>query len=141
VKNPPATSSPPTSPLPTSTPPATLSPRARLLGDALSLLSAVCYGLYTNTLKKLTPDPDAISTPMFLGAAKSLALRSSSGLNSSVGFVGSSNVLLLWPVGLVLHFLNIERFQLPDGPQLLCVLLEIVFPTFPYVRIGPSAWH
>ncbi|CAO1638027.1 unnamed protein product [Parajaminaea phylloscopi] len=65
------------------------------LGDALSLLSAFCYALYVTLLKLRIQSEDRVSMPLFFG------------------FVGAFNVVLLWPIGLVLHLTGVEPFQLP----------------------------
>ncbi|KAI9445242.1 hypothetical protein H4582DRAFT_1914228 [Lactarius indigo] len=57
--------------------------RLSLLGDCLALLSALFYAFYVILLK------------LFFG------------------FVGLFNILACWPIGVVLHFTGVERFELP----------------------------
>lgn len=41
-----------------------------------------------------------------------------------VGFVGLWNVVLLWPVGFVLHFTEIEVFEIPTERQVIVLLVN-----------------
>eukprot|EP01126_Amoeba_proteus_P044131 TRINITY_DN4885_c0_g1_i4.p1 TRINITY_DN4885_c0_g1~~TRINITY_DN4885_c0_g1_i4.p1 ORF type:complete len:229 (+),score=45.77 TRINITY_DN4885_c0_g1_i4:699-1385(+) len=68
-----------------------------VLGDVLSLLSAVYYGLYTIYLRKSTEGKE-ISMPMFLG------------------FVGILNMAIMWPGLILFHFTGVEIFELPNLP-------------------------
>lgn len=79
------------------------------LGDALSLLSAFCYALYVTLLKLRIQSEDRVSMPLFFG------------------FVGALNVVLLWPIGLVLHLTSIEPFELPrDMATWVCIGFNMV---------------
>ncbi|KAI8340224.1 thiamine-repressible mitochondrial transport protein THI74 [Chlamydoabsidia padenii] len=86
---------------------------AALVGDILALSGAVFYGCYTTMLKVRIGDEDRIDMPLFFG------------------FVGAFNVLLLWPLFPLLHWLGIETFQLPFNSTLwLMVLLNAFIGTF-----------
>lgn len=76
-------------------------------GDALALLSAVLYGMYTIQLKKTTVNalPKSIHMPTFFG------------------FVGLFNVVLLFPLFPVLHFSGIERFDVPPTGKIWLILM------------------
>ena len=39
------------------------------------------------------------------------------------GFVGLFNVMFLWPIGVILHFAHIERFELPTSPRIIVGVL------------------
>lgn len=77
---------------------------ATVLGDLLSLLSAVAYGVYATALDRMIPDHRVVSTPMFFG------------------FVGALNALLLWPLGLVLSLAGMERFEVPSRDEALALV-------------------
>ncbi|KAH8925696.1 hypothetical protein BT69DRAFT_1311958 [Atractiella rhizophila] len=80
-----------------------------LLGDLLALLSAFIYALYVTLLKVRIPHPSQIKMSLFFG------------------FVGLYNILLLFPIIPLLHYLQIERFVLPkvqsSGPRSLSIPL------------------
>lgn len=40
------------------------------------------------------------------------------------GFVGLWNLILMWPVFFILHFTNIEEFELPNQQQFLVLLIN-----------------
>lgn len=67
-----------------------------LLGDGVSLLSAVAYACYANVLKRRIDDEERISMAMFFG------------------FVGLWNLVLFWPVFILLHYTGLETFVLPE---------------------------
>lgn len=66
-----------------------------LLGDALALISALFYAIYVVFLKVKAKDESRIDMRLFLG------------------FVGLFNALTCWPVGVALHWMGMERFELP----------------------------
>jgi solute carrier family 35, member F5 len=76
------------------------------LGDALALLSAVLYGLYTVMLKKATVSalPLELNMPLFFG------------------LVGIWNLVLLLPLFPVLHWTGIEAFELPPSARIWWIL-------------------
>lgn len=78
-----------------------------MLGNAMALLSAVIYGLYTITLKKTTVKalPRSLNMPLFFG------------------LVGLWNIVLLWPLFPILHFCGLERFVLPPTRHIWTILL------------------
>lgn len=68
------------------------------IGDAMALFSALLYGLYAVFMKKRIGDESRVNMPLFFG------------------LVGLFNVLFLWPGFFILHFAEIEKFELPpDG--------------------------
>ena len=39
------------------------------------------------------------------------------------GFVGLFNILACWPIGIVLHFTGVERFEVPSAGRIVVGLL------------------
>ena len=87
----------PTLPLPPTPSP---SPSAPLLGDALALVSALAYAFYVILLKVRIRTESRVSMTLFFG------------------FVGLFNILLIWPLGFVLHFTGVEVWEWPSGGKL-----------------------
>ncbi|OCT44919.1 putative vacuolar membrane protein [Cladophialophora carrionii] len=77
------------------------------LGDALALLSAILYGVYTVMLKKATVTalPRSINMPLFFG------------------FVGTFNFIFLAPLFPILHFTGLEPFAFPPTRRIWTVLI------------------
>ncbi|KAI7895847.1 uncharacterized protein EV154DRAFT_296896 [Mucor mucedo] len=82
---------------------------APLIGDILALLGAIFYGCYTTLLKLRIGSEDRIDMSLFFG------------------FVGAFNVLLLWPVIPLLHYIGLETFEIPASPVLWIVILLNAF--------------
>jgi len=73
-------------------------------GDALALVSACMYGVYSVMLKRLVPEGDnALSMPLVFG------------------FIGAAVLLGGWPVFVVLDSTGLEPFELPR-PRVLAFL-------------------
>jgi len=70
-----------------------------ILGDSLALLSAIFYALYVILLKVRIKEESRIDMQLFFG------------------FVGVFNVLMLWPIGVILHFTGVETFELPSSQK------------------------
>jgi solute carrier family 35 protein F5 len=66
-----------------------------LLGDVLALISALFYALYVILLKVRIKNEERIDMQLFFG------------------FVGLFNVLVCWPMGVILHLTGAEPFELP----------------------------
>ncbi|THH20840.1 hypothetical protein EW146_g590 [Bondarzewia mesenterica] len=77
----------------------------RLLGDFLALLSAFFYAVYVTLLKVRIRSESRIDMQLFFG------------------FVGLFNIISCWPIGVVLHFAGIERFELPSTGKTVAALL------------------
>lgn len=75
-------------------------------GLVLALLSAFFYAAYLVLVKHKSDTEEKIDIPLFFG------------------FVGLWNLLLLWPVFFVLHFTQIEEFELPNRRQLAVLLVN-----------------
>jgi len=76
-----------------------------LLGDLLALLSAMFYALYVVLLKVRIREESRIDMQLFFG------------------FVGLIDILFCWPMGLFLHFIGVERFELPTARQAIIGIL------------------
>ncbi|KAK9479232.1 hypothetical protein V1514DRAFT_328814 [Lipomyces japonicus] len=76
-----------------------------VVGDAMALVSAAIYGLYTTLLKLRIGDESRINMQVFFG------------------FVGVFNVILLWPILLLLHFTGAERLEAPPSSFVWLILL------------------
>ncbi|SCV67415.1 BQ2448_5026 [Microbotryum intermedium] len=77
-----------------------------LLGDSLALLSALAYAFYVILLKVRIRTEARVSMTLFFG------------------FVGLFNIVLIWPIGVILHLTHIERFEMPHG-GMLCLSIAI----------------
>ncbi|KAI0307763.1 hypothetical protein B0F90DRAFT_1676978 [Multifurca ochricompacta] len=76
-----------------------------VLGDCLALLSALFYAFYVILLKVRIRLESRIDMQLFFG------------------FVGLFNILGCWPIGVVLHFAGVERFELPTSGRAVAGLL------------------
>ncbi|KAJ3812265.1 hypothetical protein F5876DRAFT_37837 [Lentinula aff. lateritia] len=77
----------------------------RALGDSLALFSALFYTLYVILLKVRIRSESRIDMKMFFG------------------FVGLFNIILCWPIGVILHLTGVERFELPSSDKAVGALL------------------
>ncbi|KAH8102492.1 hypothetical protein BXZ70DRAFT_928732 [Cristinia sonorae] len=66
-----------------------------VIGDSLALISALFYAFYVTLLKVQIRSESRIDMQLFFG------------------FVGLFNIVLTWPIGVVLHYTGVERFELP----------------------------
>ncbi|KAH8664077.1 vacuolar membrane protein [Xylariales sp. PMI_506] len=75
------------------------------IGDAMALVSALVYGLYVTVMKVRVGDEERVNMPLFFG------------------LVGIINVVLLWPVFIVLHLTGIETFEMPPTGQVWTIII------------------
>jgi solute carrier family 35, member F5 len=75
------------------------------VGDALALLSAIFYAFYVILLKVQIRSESRIDMQLFFG------------------FLGLFNVMACWPIGVVLHFVGVERFQMPNSRRVVAAIL------------------
>ncbi|PVI04271.1 hypothetical protein DM02DRAFT_716407 [Periconia macrospinosa] len=80
-------------------------PRELAIGDTMAFVSAVLYGFYAVFMKKRISDESKVNMPLFFG------------------FVGTINVVVLWPVMALLHATRIEPFALPPSGKILTIVL------------------
>lgn len=92
-------------PIPPTVPERDYTPSSPLLGDALALLSALFYAIYVTLLKVRIGDESRIDMQLFFG------------------FVGLFNIVVCWPVGLVLHLTGGEVFEWPEGGRMWGAIL------------------
>lgn len=76
-----------------------------LLGDMLALLGALCYGVYSILLKLKVKDDSRMDMKLFFG------------------FVGIFNILLLWPSLIIVHYFDIEPFELPPNRDVWFIII------------------
>jgi len=76
-----------------------------ILGDCFALLSAVFYALYVVLLKVKIKQESRVDMQLFFG------------------FVGAFNVVLLWPIGLLLHATGVEVLEMPPSRSAWAVIL------------------
>ncbi|KAL8785506.1 MAG: hypothetical protein Q9213_003332 [Squamulea squamosa] len=81
------------------------SPRQISIGDALALLSAILYGVYTTFMKKKVGDEARVNMPLFFG------------------FVGLFNIIFLVPGFPILHYAGVEAFELPPTRRIWTIIL------------------
>jgi len=87
-------------------------PKHSVLGDLLSVASSAFYGLYSLTLGHFAgPNDDRLDVMVLFG------------------YIGLWNVVVLWPVLIILHFTGVERFVAPSGSTFGFILLNGVFGT------------
>lgn len=80
-----------------------------VLGDGLALLSAAFYALYVILLKVKIKEENRIDMQLFFG------------------FVGLFNVLLLWPIGIILHITGVETLASPPSRSAwIAVLINVI---------------
>jgi len=75
------------------------------LGDVLALISALFYAMYVILLKVRIKSESRIDMQLFFG------------------FVGLFNILICWPIGLVLHLARVEIFELPPSGKVMTAVL------------------
>jgi solute carrier family 35, member F5 len=80
-------------------------PREITIGDSMAVLSALLYGIYVILMKKRVGDESRVNMPLFFG------------------FIGLFNVLALWPGLIILHYTEVEKFELPPTRRILTILL------------------
>ncbi|KIK99044.1 hypothetical protein PAXRUDRAFT_823217 [Paxillus rubicundulus Ve08.2h10] len=76
-----------------------------VVGDILALLSALFYAMYLILLKVKIKEESRIDMQLFFG------------------YVGLFNILLCWPVGLLLHWFGVEYLELPDTNHAVVAIL------------------
>lgn len=76
-----------------------------VFGNCLALGSALLYGVYSTLLKYKVGNESNLDSKMFLG------------------FVGLFNIVVLWPLLVVLHLSGLETFALPSSVKIWSFLL------------------
>ncbi|KAH6680670.1 hypothetical protein B0J14DRAFT_470291 [Halenospora varia] len=75
------------------------------IGDAMAFGSAVMYGLYAIVMKKRIGNEDRVNMPLFFG------------------LVGLFNCAFMWPCFFILHWTNVEKFELPPTGKIWTIVL------------------
>ncbi|PLW23787.1 hypothetical protein PCASD_08757 [Puccinia coronata f. sp. avenae] len=83
-----------------------------ILGDILALSSAALYALYVILMKVKVKEESRVDMQLFFG------------------FVGAINLLCFWPIGVILHYADIEPFSLPHTHKLWLSVLINAMCTF-----------
>jgi len=81
------------------------------MGSLWTLAGAFFYSSYIVFLRRKIDHEDKLDVPMFFG------------------FVGLFSFMLLWPLFPILHFTNHERFELPNRPQIIAMLVNGIIGT------------
>ncbi|KAI2471937.1 hypothetical protein F4781DRAFT_428937 [Annulohypoxylon bovei var. microspora] len=81
------------------------SQRQIAIGDAMAFFSAVIYGLYVVVMKVRIGNEERVNMPLFFG------------------LVGCFNILILWPLFIILHFTGIEPFELPPNGKIWAIIM------------------
>ena len=80
-------------------------------GALWTLSGALFYSSYIVFLRRKIDHEDKLDVPMFFG------------------FVGLFSFLFLWPLFFIFHFTNHERFEMPNKPQIVAMLINGVVGT------------
>ncbi|KAJ7110100.1 hypothetical protein C8R44DRAFT_801373 [Mycena epipterygia] len=83
-----------------------LAPRP-ILGDSLALISALFYALYVILLKVQMRSESRVDMQLFFG------------------FVGLFNILSCWPIGIFLHLIGAEPFELPNRAAVAALVINM----------------
>jgi len=75
------------------------------MGDALALISAVFYAFYVTLLKVRIRHEARIDMQLFFG------------------FLGLFNIIACWPIGILLHVIGAEIFELPQSRSVVAAIL------------------
>ncbi|KZZ98355.1 vacuolar membrane protein [Moelleriella libera RCEF 2490] len=75
------------------------------IGDAMAFFSAILYGMYVTVMKRRVGDEDKVDMRLFFG------------------LVGLCNLVLLWPLFFVLHWTNVEPFEMPHTGKIWAVII------------------
>lgn len=82
------------------------------LGDLLALVSALFYAMYVILLKVRIKSESRIDMQLFFG------------------FVGLFNILVCWPIGIILHLTGVEIFEWPSSRKIVSAILINVCAIF-----------
>ncbi|KAF7311000.1 hypothetical protein HMN09_00643400 [Mycena chlorophos] len=83
-----------------------LAPRP-IFGDILAIVSAIFYACYVILLKVRIRTESRINMQLFFG------------------YVGLFNILLYWPIGILLHIFGLEHFELPSRRAAAALLINM----------------
>ncbi|KAK2593709.1 hypothetical protein QQS21_008574 [Conoideocrella luteorostrata] len=75
------------------------------IGDSMAFFSAIMYGMYVTVMKRRVGNEDKVDMKLFFG------------------LVGVFNLVLLWPLFFILHWTNIEPFEMPPTSKVWTVII------------------
>ncbi|QUC22621.1 uncharacterized protein UV8b_06862 [Ustilaginoidea virens] len=75
------------------------------IGDAMAFFSAIVYGMYVTVMKRRLGHEDRVNMKLFFG------------------LVGAINLVLLWPLFFILHWTNVEPFELPPTGTIWIIII------------------
>lgn len=103
--------------------PSNPSNNSTIVGDALVLLSSVCYAAYTSLIRGLTPAEGGESE---MGVSTEEKDKNETNFSAALmfGYIGLWNLILFFPVGLVVYLVKAEPFLFPSGKQLGLVVCK-----------------
>ncbi|KAI9149388.1 putative vacuolar membrane protein [Paramyrothecium foliicola] len=81
------------------------SPGQIALGDSMALVSALVYGMYVTIMKRRVGNEEKVDMKLFFG------------------LVGVFNLVLLWPVFFILHWTELEPFQMPPSGRIWTIVI------------------
>nr|WOD45904.1 hypothetical protein [Trichoderma atroviride] len=82
------------------------------LGDTMAFMSAVLYGIYVTMMKRRVSNEDKVNMQLFFG------------------LVGVFNLSLLWPLFFILHWTEMEPFELPPTSQIWTIIIVNAIASF-----------
>ncbi|KAH0594463.1 hypothetical protein MHUMG1_07813 [Metarhizium humberi] len=88
------------------------------VGDSMALLSAVIYGMYITVMKRRVGNEEKVDMRLFFG------------------LVGVFNLALLWPLFFILHWTNIEPFEMPPSGKIWMIIIVNSLASF----VSDIAW-
>ncbi|CCH60655.1 hypothetical protein TBLA_0D01480 [Henningerozyma blattae CBS 6284] len=83
-----------------------------LWGNALALLGALLYSIYSILLKIKVREESRVNMELFFG------------------FVGLFTLIFLWPSMVVLHYMGWETFEIPTSPRVIIIIVANCILTF-----------
>ncbi|POR36754.1 Putative vacuolar membrane protein [Tolypocladium paradoxum] len=75
------------------------------IGDSMAFFSAVVYGMYVTVMKRRVGNEDKVDMRLFFG------------------LVGVFNLVFLWPLFFILHWTNIEPFEMPPTGKVWIIII------------------
>jgi len=88
------------------------------IGDSMAFISAVVYGMYVTVMKRRVGNEEKVDMKLFFG------------------MVGIFNLLFLWPIFFILHWTDIEPFEMPPSGRIWAIIIVNSLSSF----VGDMAW-
>lgn len=105
------------------------------VGFVLSLCSAIFYALNIVTLRSWVDHEDKLDITLYFGNIFGVLFNRINLPNVLfLGLVGLFNVLMFWPLFILLHYFELETFEWPNRQQALSLLINgVIKATLPEV--------